>query len=44
MAFDPVSGKSLGALQDGTVDAIHISGLWGLPIQVTVTAEPTAMP
>jgi uncharacterized protein (TIGR03118 family) len=29
-AFDPLSGKFLGALQDGSGVAIHISGLWGL--------------
>jgi uncharacterized protein (TIGR03118 family) len=29
-AFDPVSGKFLGALQDSNGAAIHISGLWGL--------------
>lgn len=29
-AFDPVTGMSLGALQDAKGAAIHVSGLWGL--------------
>jgi uncharacterized protein (TIGR03118 family) len=29
-AFDPATGKLLGTLQDGTGNAIHISGLWGI--------------
>jgi uncharacterized protein (TIGR03118 family) len=29
-AFDPLSGRFLGALEDGTSTVIHIPGLWGL--------------
>jgi len=43
-AFDPVSGKFLGALQDGTGAAIHISGLWGLTFGNGSRANPGAAP
>ena len=38
--FDPVSGKFLGALQDGRGAAIHISGLWGLTFGNGSRANP----
>jgi uncharacterized protein (TIGR03118 family) len=43
-AFDPVSGMYLGALQDGTGAAIHISGLWGLTFGNGSRANPAAVP
>jgi uncharacterized protein (TIGR03118 family) len=43
-AFDPVTGKLLGALQDGTGAAIHISGLWGLTFGNGSRANPGAVP
>lgn len=41
-AFDPVSGKSLGALEDGSGAVIHISGLWGLTFGNGNRANPAA--
>jgi uncharacterized protein (TIGR03118 family) len=43
-AFDPVSGKLLGALQDGTGAAIHITGLWGITFGNGNRATPGAAP
>jgi uncharacterized protein (TIGR03118 family) len=43
-AFDPASGKFLGALQDGTGAPIHISGLWGLTFGNGSRANPGATP
>lgn len=43
-AFDPVSGRFLGALQDGTGAVIHISGLWGLMFGNGSRANPAAAP
>jgi uncharacterized protein (TIGR03118 family) len=43
-AFDPVSGRLLGALSDGTGAAIHISGLWGLMFGNGSRANPAAPP
>ncbi|HXB72904.1 MAG TPA: TIGR03118 family protein [Candidatus Acidoferrales bacterium] len=43
-AFDLVSGKFLGALQDGKGAAIHILGLWGLMFGNGSRATPAAAP
>jgi uncharacterized protein (TIGR03118 family) len=43
-AFDPVSGMSLGALQDGTGATIHIPGLWGLYFGNGSRATPGSTP
>ena len=43
-AFDTVSGKFLGALQDGLGAVIHISGLWGLTFGNGSRATPGAAP
>jgi uncharacterized protein (TIGR03437 family) len=43
-AFDPESGMFLGALQDGTGAAIHISGLWGLTFGNGNRANAAAVP
>ncbi|MEA2874745.1 MAG: hypothetical protein QOH67_5114 [Hyphomicrobiales bacterium] len=43
-AFDPVSGRLLGALQDGTGATIHIPGLWGLTFGNGSRANPAVAP
>jgi uncharacterized protein (TIGR03437 family) len=43
-AFDPVSGRYLGALQDGKGAPIAISGLWGLTFGNGSQAGPGAAP
>ena len=41
-AFDPVTGTLLGALQDGTGAAIHISAFWDSPSETAAVSAPAA--
>lgn len=43
-AFDPLSGKFLGALRDQFGDTIHIGGLWGLTFGNGSRSSPAAVP
>jgi uncharacterized protein (TIGR03118 family) len=43
-AFDPVSGRFLGALQENSGATIRVSGLWGLTFGNGSRANPSAAP